>query len=78
MIYCNIKKNNVNSAVYLFGIDLEDMTGEVEFDSSFTEPKIIKQPDLSTVPVGWLSKIVVKYKEDLAKGNFPERMSYER
>lgn len=78
MIYCNIKNKTEKSAIYLFGTDIEDITGEAEFYSTFTEPKILKQPQTSNVPVGWLSRLVVKYKENLVKGDFPEKMSYER
>ena len=78
MIYCNIKNKTEKSAIYLFGTDIEDITGEAEFYSTFTEPKILKQPKTSNVPAGWLSRLVVKYKESLVKGDFPEKMSYER
>ena len=78
MIYCNIKKKNDNSAIYLFGTSTNDITGEAEFFSTFTEPKIFKQPETRDVPLSQLSRIVVKYRSELTHGKFPERMSYER
>ena len=78
MIYCNLKEIKNNYAVYYFGIDLNNITGEVVFYSTLTEPRILKYPETGTVPRSWLSKIVVKYKNDLTKCNFPEKMSYER
>lgn len=78
MIYCKLKENNDNSAIYLFGTDIDDITGEAEFYSSFTQPKILKHPQTGDVANSLLSKIVVKYTEDLLKGKFPDKMSYER
>lgn len=78
MIYCKIKENKGNSAVYLFGNSINDITGEAEFYSTFTEPKIIKQPKTESIPVGSLAKIVIKYKAELTNGSFPEKMSFER
>ena len=78
MIYCNLKVNNGNSAIYLFGADTENITGEAILYSSFTEPTVLKQPENEELPVSMLVKIVIKYKEELAKGNFPSRMSYGR
>lgn len=78
MIYCKIKEKKDNSAIYLFGNDIEDITGEAEFFSTFTEPKIIKQPKTGSVPAGLLAKVVIKYKAKLTEGNFPEKMAFER
>lgn len=78
MIYCNLKSKNDTSAIYLFGANIEDITGEAEFYSSYTEPKILKQPKTGDVPNIRLIKVLVKYKEELTKGHFPEKMSYER
>ena len=78
MIYCNIKENNGDSAIYLFGTDIEDITGEAEFYSTFTEPKILKQPKTGNASVGLLTKLVIKYKADLTQGKFPKKMAYER
>lgn len=78
MIYCKAKEIKDNSAIYLFGNDIEDITGEAEFFSTFTEPQILKQPKTGSVPSGLLAKVVIKYKEQLTKGNFPEKMSFER
>lgn len=78
MIYCKLKEKHETFAIYQFGTDIEDMTGEVVFFASFIEPQIINQPDLTKVPNSWLNKVVIKYKEQLLIGSFPIKMSFER
>jgi len=78
MIYCKLKKSNEASAVYMFGKTIDDITGEVEFYSTFTEPTVLKQPQTGNVPNRMLAMILVKYQERLQKADFPEKMSYER
>lgn len=78
MIYCKLKKNDDVSAVYSFGKISSDITGEVEFRSMSKPPIVLKQPKNGNVPERWLAMIAVKYKEQLSKGIFPEKMSYER
>lgn len=78
MIYCKLKNIKGNTAVYYFGNKLDDITGEAEFYSSFTQPTILKQPTTGSVPEFLLSKIIIKYKEKLLNSNFPDKMSFER
>lgn len=78
MIYCNLKNKTENSAVYSFGTTIEDITGEVEFYTDFTEPSILKQPSTGDVTVNMLNRLVIKYKSKFALGVFPDKLAYER
>ena len=78
MVYCSLKQKNDNSAVYLFGASLNDITGEVVFSTTFSTPQIIKQPKSISVPVSTLSKVAIKYRDEFSSGKFPNKLSYER
>ena len=78
MIYCKLKKRGDTSAIYLFGKTVGDITGEAEFYSSLAQPSVLKQPQNGTVPDRWLAMVAVKYQEQFEKGDFPEKISYER
>lgn len=77
MIYCKLKENNGKSAIYLVGKTVSNISGEAEFYSTFKQPTILKQPKTEEISGNLLSKIVIKYKEKLLSGNFPEKMSFE-
>ncbi|MBQ7118491.1 MAG: hypothetical protein IJN88_09800 [Clostridia bacterium] len=77
MIYCNLKQKDKNSAVYFFGTEIEDITGEVEFYTDFSQPKILKQPLKNEVKANIFNKILIKYKKDFVKGIFNQKISYE-
>ncbi len=78
MIYCDIKEKENGSAVYYFGVSLVNITGEARFFSNPQTPEILQQPNGESVPIEFLAKIVAKYYEKFAMGDFPEKLSYER
>lgn len=78
MVYCNLKQKNDSSAVYLFGTSLNDITGEVEFSTALTTPQISKHPKTAETSATMLTKIAIKYKEKFSRGEFPEKLCYER
>lgn len=78
MVYCNLKQKNKESAVYTFGVAPNDVTGEAEFHSDMRKPTILKQPETGNVP-GWiLTRLLVKYKDKIENGIFPDKLCYER
>lgn len=78
MVYCNLKQNNNDSAIYFFGMSTDDITGEVVFYANSIQPSILKQPTNGNATNITMNKLVVKYKEQFSKGIFPNKISYER
>lgn len=76
MIYCNLLRNNGDSAVYQFGGTVDDMTGEIVFYRD-KEPEVIREPSARKVAGLWIQKLCVKYAEDIRNGVFKEKMAYE-
>lgn len=80
MVYCKKKQEENNSAIYSYGHDIYNMTGEVRFllikDEIQTE--FIKYPEQDQLKEYGISKIVYKYIDTLLQGVFPEKMAYER
>lgn len=75
-VYCKLQENKEKSAVYKFGIYLDELNGLVEFfDDSF---RIIT--DIDSLPFGGkypLSKLYAKYKMNFQRKQFPNAMSFE-
>lgn len=78
MVYCKIKQQKEHSAVYMFGVTTKNITGEVEFYSELKSPTLLKQPNSCEVSQSVLLMLAVKYKNMFTKGEFPEKISYER
>jgi len=78
MVYCTLKKKSSDSAVYYIGCSLEDINGEVEFFAKSINPRILQQPKENNVSSSMLTKLAVKYKDKFLKGEFPDKISYER
>jgi hypothetical protein len=78
MVYCNLIQAKNSSAIYSFGATTSDITGEVEFFSAPEKPKILKQPNIKSVPINALMKMAAKYADEFGKGSFPQKISYER
>ena len=78
MVYCNLKQIKNNSAVYFVGTSTDDITGEVEFFQKPKNPIIIKQPKSNDLYLSIVCNVAVKYRNIFLKGEFPEKVSYER
>ena len=77
MVYCQMKENKGDSAIYMIGTTVEDMTGEVVFYKGQREPELLKQANEDPVRPRHLARIYGKYIRDFAKGNFKEKLAYE-
>lgn len=77
MVYCKLKEQKSDSAIYNIGTDVNDLSGEVIFFKDLREPEILKQDKEEPIRVGHLARIYGKYREDFAKGNFKEKLAYE-
>lgn len=78
MVYCNLKEIKNNSAIYFVGTSTDDITGEVEFFKKPKNPVIIKQSSSNDLYLSMVSNIAVKYRNIFSKGEFPEKVCYER
>ncbi len=75
-VYCEIQENKESSAIYTFGIYLDELNGLVEFyNDGF---RIIS--DIDSLPFGGkypLSKLYAKYRDSFQLNHFPGTMSFE-
>lgn len=77
MVYCNLKENRKDSAVYNIGTTIGDLSGEVVFYASGREPELTQQAKKEPVRNKHIAKIYGKYYDDFAKGIFKEKIAYE-
>lgn len=78
MVYCDLIKCTGDSAIYAFGVNIANVTGEVEFFSQLRAPRIIRQPKGENVSVERVARVAHKYKAKFAAGEYPGRVAYER
>lgn len=77
MVYCNLKEQKDNYAIYYTGSKVSDISGEVKFYKEFKNPQIIKQPDSGILYQSMVNRLAVKYKIQFSNGEFPDKISYE-
>ena len=77
MVYCKLIENNHDSAVYHIGTSIDDLTGKVVFYRDSRDPNLLKQADEDPVRTLHLARIISKYGQAFAKGEFAEKLSYE-
>lgn len=75
VIYCRLQNACGEYAIYSFGIDTENMTGNIRFhrDGSF---EIINNPGCCVVNTHWIYMLVDKERENFRKGVFAEDIYY--
>ena len=80
MVYCKKKHEENNTAIYDYGHDINNMTGEVRLwvDKDEVHTEVSKYPDKDQLKEYGISKVVYKHIDTLSKGVFPEKMAYER
>lgn len=80
MIYCRKKQEGDHFAIYDYGHDVNDLTGEVCFSvkGSKLRTDIIKQPEMDSLGEYGVSKVAYKYMNTMLNGVFPDKMAYER
>jgi len=74
--YCKLIVKNTESAEYAVGSSLDHLDGIVRFYAEEHKPEIIKLWDDAALLRERIYSVNRKYREQLAKGEFPERMSY--
>ena len=77
MVYCNYKSHTDNYAVYAYGGEPSDITGEIRFNIDESSFEIIKEPENSIVYVRSLMRLFNKYKKNFSNKEFNEKLSYE-
>lgn len=80
MIYCKKKQKGHHFAIYDYGHDTNNMTGEVRFSikDGQIQTDVIKYPDNDNLEEYGISKVVMKYINALQSEDFPDKMAYER
>ena len=78
MVYCNLKQKGEKSAIYYYGATTDDITGEVEVYAAAVSPVIIKPPHEGGVTNSALIRLAIKYEERFMRGEFPEKIAYQR
>lgn len=78
MVYCDLIERKANSAIYAFGTQIGNVTGEAEFYAGYKTPSIIRQPDGENISLQKLMRVVGIHYRNFEKGVFPEKISYER
>ena len=76
MVYCSLKHDYEDRAVYSFGATIDDMTGELVIHKDM-DIEIVCEPKRYHVTANWLAKLLTKYQTDFRKGIFKKQLAYE-
>ena len=78
MIYCDLKEQKTDSAVYTISASTNDMTGGITFFKNPSNPPMLeKQPDLYPLRRKYILLLYAKYASAFSEGSFPNRIAYE-
>ena len=77
MVYCKLKERIKDGALYLYGGETDDLTGEIKFANDGKSFDIIKEPQKSDVYLRSLNRLFGKYKAEFSQGKFEDKLSYE-
>lgn len=77
MVYCRLLSKTKNIIKYAIGSLYDDITGIMELNPGELSYQIIKEPRQEGLYSHFIDKMLMKYKDKLASGIIPEKMSYE-
>lgn len=77
MIYFKKVETTDKGVIYRFGNDISNITGLIMLKPNSLQYDIISYPNNETISDRIIAKLLIKYKENLLKGEYKDKMAYQ-
>ena len=77
MVYCNLIERNGDEVFYAIGGTTNDLTGKLVINIKDKSYRLEKKPERSKVYDRHISSMVYREMSLLARGEMPQKLSYE-